>query len=284
LLRPLAEEPGRSALFLDFDGTLSAVVKDPREATPLPGVPALLAELAAPFALVAVISGRPTAFLREALGPPPGVILAGLYGLERAVQGTASETWSSVIDDVVAEALATAPPGIYVEPKGLTVTLHFRRAPQHKDWVLAFAERQHAQRGLMVVEGRRERELRPPLDVDKGSVVRSLVAEHEAQGEPLRAAAAFGDDVGDLPAFAALAALQHQPGGPLRTAVRVAAVDTESPAAVADAADLSVAGAAGAVALLHDLGAAAAAATAATATAAAATSAAADADAGPTQG
>lgn len=260
LLRPLAAEPARSALFLDFDGTLSAVVKDPREATPLPGVRALLTDLAVPFALVAVISGRPTDFLREVLGAPPGVTLAGLYGLERALQGPAYDTWASVIDEVVAEALATAPLGIYVEPKGLTVTLHFRRAPEYEDWVLDFAERQHAARGLLVVQGRRERELRPPLDVDKGSVVRALVAEHDARdgAEPLRAAAAFGDDVGDLPAFAALAALQHD-GGPLRTTVRVAAVDTESPAAVADAADLSVPGAAGAVELLTALALAAAA-------------------------
>ena len=67
LLQPLAAEPERSALFLDFDGTLSAVVVDPTGARPLPGVPALLAELAAAFALVAVISGRPTAFLADVL-------------------------------------------------------------------------------------------------------------------------------------------------------------------------------------------------------------------------
>ena len=96
----------------------------------------------------------------------------------------------------------------------------------------------------MVVQGRHERELRPPLDVDKGTVVRSLVAEHDGRGEPLLAAAAFGDDVGDLPAFAALRALAR-PAGPLRAAVRVAAVDAESPAAVADAADLTVPGATG---------------------------------------
>ena len=50
-------------------------------------MPALLAELAVRFALVAVISGRPTAFLAEVLGAPPGVTLAGLYGLERALPG-----------------------------------------------------------------------------------------------------------------------------------------------------------------------------------------------------
>lgn len=255
LLRPLAAEPGASALFLDFDGTMSAIVKDPRDARPLPGVRALLADLAHPFALVAVISGRPTAFLADALGGPPGVVLAGLYGLERALVGTAHDTWASVIDEVVAEATAAAPEGVYVEPKGLTVTLHWRRAPEHEAWVLAFTQRQHDQRDLMVVQGRHERELRPPLNVDKGTVVRGLVDEHDAQAPPLRAAAAFGDDVGDLPAFAALGALasaRAHAGTPL-TVVRVAAVDPESPAAVADAADLTVAGATGAVELLRAL-------------------------------
>jgi trehalose 6-phosphate phosphatase len=262
LLQPLATEPDRSALFLDFDGTLAAIVEDPTGARPLPGVPALLAALAARFALVAVISGRPTAFLAEVLGAPPGVTLTGLYGLERALQGPAHDTWASVIDEVVAEATAAAPPGVYVEPKGLTVTLHWRRAPETKDWVVAFAAREHAARGLMVHEGRHERELRPPLSVDKGTVVRALVAEHEETAEPLRAIAAFGDDIGDLPAFAALDKLRAA-AGPALTVVRVAAVDAESPSAVAAAADLSVPGATGAVALLHDLAAAAAAAAAA---------------------
>jgi trehalose 6-phosphate phosphatase len=255
LLQPLAAQPGRSALFLDFDGTLSGIVQDPRDAVPLPGVPELVAALAVPFALVAVISGRPTAFLADALGAPPGVALAGLYGLERALQGPGHDTWAAVIDEVVSEALATAPEGVYVEPKGLTVTVHFRRAPEHKDWVLRFAERQRAARGLTVVQGRHERELRPPLDVDKGTVVRALVAEHDAAAaQPLLAAAAFGDDVGDLPAFAALTALRDAATtvAPFRV-VRVAAVDTESPAAVAEAADLTVPGAPGAVALLRTL-------------------------------
>jgi trehalose 6-phosphate phosphatase len=262
LLQPLADEPARCALFLDFDGTLSAIVKDPRDAVPLAGVPALVADLARSFALVAVISGRPTAFLADVFGASPGVTLAGLYGLERALQGPAHDRWAAVIDEVVSEATATAPEGVYVEPKGLTVTLHWRRAPEHKDWVLDFVERQHVSRDLLVVQGRHERELRPPLDVDKGTVVRALVAEHDAREEPLRAAAAFGDDVGDLPAFAALSALRAAaPDDAPLTVVRVAAVDTESPAAVADAADLTVPGATGAVALLQDLAAAAGAPT-----------------------
>ena len=248
-LAPLPAAPARTALFLDFDGTLAAIVADPRDARPLPGVPALLSELAEEFELVAVVSGRPTSFLAEALGPPAGVTLAGLYGLERALQGPEHDVWADVIDQVVAEAEATAPPGVYVEPKGLTVTLHWRHAPEHKEWVLAFAERASAEHGLLVHEGRHERELRPPLEVDKGTVVRSLAAELSGR---LDNAAAFGDDIGDLPAFEALTDLTKPDGTPLYT-VRVAAVDAESPKQVADAADVTVAGAAGAVALLRAL-------------------------------
>jgi len=254
----MAAAPARSALFLDFDGTLAAIVEDPTGARPLPGVPALLADLARPFALVAVVSGRPTAFLADVLGAPVGVVLAGLYGLERALAGPEHAAWAAVIDEVVAEALAEAPAGVYVEPKGLTVTLHWRRAPEHRDWVLAFAERQHAGRGLQVHEGRTERELRPPLPVDKGTVVRALAAEHAGE---LRAVAVFGDDVGDLPAFDAVGELTTPEGRPLAV-FRVAAVDAESPPEVAARADFTVQGAPGAAELLRVLADAATAAAA----------------------
>ena len=245
----MAAEPAHGALFLDFDGTLAAIVEDPTGARPLPGVPVLLADLAVNFALVAVVSGRPTAFLGEVLGEPAGVTLAGLYGLERALHGPELAAWSGVVDEVVAEARAEAPAGVYVEPKGLTVTLHWRRAPEHRDWVLAFAERQHVQRGLAVHDGRTERELRPPLPVDKGTVVRALAAEHAGR---LWAVAVFGDDIGDLPAFDAVGELTAPDGQPL-AAVRVAAVDAESPPEVAARADLTVQGAPGAVELLRAL-------------------------------
>jgi trehalose 6-phosphate phosphatase len=136
-----------------------------------------------------------------------------------------------------------------VEPKGLTTTLHWRRAPDQKDWVVAFAQHEHETRGLAIHEGRHERELRPPIEVDKGTVVRSLAEEYAGR---LSAVAAFGDDKGDLPAFAALDELTGPDGRPLY-AVRVAAVDTESPPEVAARADLTVPAAAGAVDLLRTL-------------------------------
>jgi trehalose 6-phosphate phosphatase len=244
----MAEHPDTSALFLDFDGTLSAIVDDPRRAQALPGVPELVARLAARFALVAVISGRPVSFLEQALASPKRVRLIGLYGLER-VDGDGSratapgaEQWESVIADVVAQARAGAPEGVYVEPKGLSVTLHWRHAPEARPWVTAFASAQAAERGLVPHPGRMELELRPPLRVDKGTVVRSLAVG-------LRGVAVFGDDMGDLPAFAAVAALASEGV----TVARVAAVDDESPREVAAQADVLVPGPTGVVALLETL-------------------------------
>jgi trehalose 6-phosphate phosphatase len=248
VLRPLAADPGHSGLCLDFDGTLSPIVADPETAFPLPGVTEVLARLAGRFALVAIISGRPVAFLRQVLGPPTGVRLVGLYGLEQIgpdgarTVDPAAQPWAAVIAEVVPVAQREAPPGVHVEPKGLTVTLHWRHAPEASEWVEAFAARQVAERGLRAHGSRLSVELGPPLDIDKGTVVRSLTPG-------LRAVAAFGDDVGDLPAFAAL--------GELAAAgvavARVAVVDAESPPEVATGADLLVEGAPGALALLEQL-------------------------------
>jgi trehalose 6-phosphate phosphatase len=237
---PLIDDPGHSALCLDFDGTLAAIVADPVAARPWPGVPELLTRLAARFALVAVISGRPVEFLHRVLGSPEGVTLIGLYGLGQV--GPDVTPWASVMVDVVGQAREEAPAGVYIEPKGFTVTLHWRQAPETAPWATAFAARQEVARGLRATPGRMSLELRPPLDVDKGTVVRSLVSG-------MHAVAVFGDDLGDLPAFAAAAELSTQGVA----VARVAVVDAESAAEVEAQADVVVRGPSGAVALLDQL-------------------------------
>ena len=89
VLAPFIERPGRSAVLLDFDGTLSPIVDVPAEARPLPGASEALAALAARFAVVAVVSGRPASFLEPLL--PPGVIISGIYGLETVRDGVQSD-------------------------------------------------------------------------------------------------------------------------------------------------------------------------------------------------
>jgi trehalose 6-phosphate phosphatase len=221
---------------LDYDGTLAPIVDDPAAARPLPGLRGLLIRLAGRFAVVAVISGRPVSFLIEALEAPTGVRLFGIYGMEEtAPDGSVrvaapAEPWRPVVADVADRALSSAPPGIEVERKGLTVTLHWRRHPDAGGWAQAFGTTEAARSGLVVQPGRMALELRPPVAVDKGTVVAGL-----ARG--LASAAYVGDDAGDLPAFATLGKLAAN-----GTAVaRVAVADPEGPAALAAAADVVLA-------------------------------------------
>lgn len=246
VLEPLRDRPADSALFLDFDGTLAPIVEDPRTARPLAPVPGVLDRLARRLALVAVVSGRPVQFLADVLGSPPGVHLAGIYGLEEMVDGVVhrsaeAERWRPVVEAATRRARRGAPPGAEVEAKGLTVTLHWRRAPAASRWA-ELAARQAEADGLVAQPGRMAVELRPPVGADKGTVVSRLGAGYGV-------VAFFGDDLGDLPAFAALDALAA--GGV--TVARVAVTDEETAPEVAAAADLVVAGPHAAAALLDAL-------------------------------
>ena len=83
--RPLSRHPLASGLFIDFDGTLSAIVDDPPAALPLEGAVEVLEELAEKLGRVAVLSGRPLEFLDGQFGP--SVDLIALYGLEARLAG-----------------------------------------------------------------------------------------------------------------------------------------------------------------------------------------------------
>ncbi|HKY77361.1 MAG TPA: trehalose-phosphatase, partial [Acidimicrobiia bacterium] len=67
LLAALANDPSQAAVIVDFDGTLAPIVDDPPAATALPEAAATLDRLASCFGRVAVVSGRPVAFLRDQL-------------------------------------------------------------------------------------------------------------------------------------------------------------------------------------------------------------------------
>ncbi len=96
------------------------IVEIPDQARALPGSRQLLARLAARYARVAVISGRPVAFLAEQLGGrPPGAELVGLYGLERLSrrcssgrQTPAVARWQAAVAAAAGRAEAEAPAGV----------------------------------------------------------------------------------------------------------------------------------------------------------------------------
>lgn len=201
----LRADPSSSVLLFDFDGTLSAVVDDPAAAVALPGVAERLDRLVASYRLVGAVSGRPVAFLAGVL--PPSVVLSGLYGLESRVDGVIgdhpdADRWRPVVTDAVAAlAAATAPGepahGVVVEAKGLSITLHVRTRPDLGEVVVDLAHRVAGPAGLEVRPAKMSVELHPPIEADKGTALRSLA-------DGAAAVLYVGDDVGDLPAFAAL--------------------------------------------------------------------------------
>jgi trehalose 6-phosphate phosphatase len=213
---PLVERRKTAGLFVDFDGTLSEIVREPGDARPLDGAPEVLVDLAECFGRVGVLSGRPVAFLEQFF--PPTVLLAGLYGLETVYDGTRTDhplggSWREVIDDVASLARARGPAGMNVEPKGLSLTLHYRTHPRLGPKVRAFAEQQAARSGLECRPARMSYELHPPIPADKGTALLELA-------EGLDAVAFIGDDTGDLHAFDALDELTGRDLFTLKVAVR----------------------------------------------------------------
>jgi trehalose 6-phosphate phosphatase len=239
--------PQRSGVLTDFDGTVAPIVDDPASARPLPGTADVLARLAGRYRLVAIISGRPVAYLLDELGQIPGLVLAGLYGLELARDGVVdtlagTDSWRAVVAAATGAATAEAPPGVRVEGKGLSVALHYRNAPEMAGWVERWAEEAARRCGLVAHTGKMSVELRPPVTTDKGTVVTSLAAG-------LDRVCFLGDDRGDLPAFAALAALSQAGVETLAVALD----RDETPSELLAAADLIVDGPEGAQAVLAAL-------------------------------
>jgi trehalose 6-phosphate phosphatase len=240
---PFRAAPATAAILTDFDGTLSPIVDDPAAAAPLPGAVDVLHRLAARYGVVGVVSGRPVSYLARHLGEE--LWLSGLYGLEtldhgRRVEATEAATWRPAVDEAVARAQVLFGPA--VEPKGLSLTVHFRTRPELGAEVRAWADEEAGRSGLVVRSAKASLELHPPVAADKGTVV-------EAAAAGMTAVCFLGDDVGDLPAFGALDRLA---ASGVRT-VKVAVSTPEAPAELLSGADVIVEGPEGALALLEAL-------------------------------
>ena len=104
-----------------------------------------------------------------------------------------------MVDEAAAAASSELPAEVGVEHKGLSLTLHVRTCPERAAEVEAWAAEAAARAGLRHGTARMSAELHPPVELDKGTVVRALLEQVDVD-----VACFIGDDVGDLPAFAAL--------------------------------------------------------------------------------
>jgi trehalose 6-phosphate phosphatase len=233
LLARLAEQPNAAAVLLDVDGTLAPIVDRP-EAAEVPGATrAELARLVSRYALVACLSGRTGADAARVVGVE-GIRYVGEHGLELE---PGADGWAARLA-AFARAVEWPPePG-----KRLTLSFHYRTSPD-EERAVAELERVAARAeaaGLRPRWGRKVLEIRPPLDADKGTAVRRLLAE-TGIGRALYA----GDDTTDLDAFRGLEQLD--------LAVRVAVASSEGPVELLREADIVVQGPAELLDLLRTL-------------------------------
>lgn len=219
-------------LLIDFDGTLAPIVDEPSEAVPEDGATELLLALGQRFGAVVIVSGRPVDFLASRL--PGELSLAGLYGLEGRDGGVDWElpnsgAWREIIADVALKAGQVGPECMRVEPKGLSLTLHYRGHAEIEADVVALARTQADRSGLVMRAARMSVELHPPIDSDKGTVV-------ERYADEASAVMFAGDDRGDLKGFDALDALSKLGVH----VVRVAVASDEAPSELIERADIVV--------------------------------------------
>jgi trehalose 6-phosphate phosphatase len=233
----------------DFDGTLAPLVLDPQESRPAGGAVPALAALAGRGAQVAVITGRDAATVVRlgGLDAIPGVVVAGLYGLESWHDGRLS---TPEPPPEVAElrrrlpaAVEAGGPDVWIEDKRLSLVVHFRRTADPAaaaDAVRGPVAELGESLGFEVHPGSGVLELRLP-GFDKAGALRRL-----AEGRP--AVLFLGDDLGDLPAFAAARELRAAGRPAFGVGVRSSGV-----AELDGAADLDVADPAAVVELLQEL-------------------------------
>lgn len=165
-------------LCLDFDGTLAPIVEQPELAAMPDSIRTLIEALRERYP-IAVISGRSLPDLKRRVALP-GLLYGGNHGaeMEGYTAPVAGRPQLAVFLSAAQQAFATHP-GVQIEDKGVTASIHFRRvAPVNLDrFLAAFQELAgNCADTLLISEGRKVFEIRPQGAFTKGDAVMRLMA------------------------------------------------------------------------------------------------------------
>jgi trehalose 6-phosphate phosphatase len=202
----------RLALFFDYDGTLTPIVRRPEEATLSDDMRSLLRELARRVS-VAIVSGRDLADVRGMV-ELDDLYYAGSHGYDVAGPGGMRMQQEQADDHLPDLAAAERElgdrleeiEGAWVERKRFAIAVHFREADKSDENRVEHAvdEVRGAHPRLRKKGGKKIFELQPDVPWDKGRAVRWLLEQLGLDG-PGVLPVYIGDDVTDEDAFEALA-------------------------------------------------------------------------------
>jgi trehalose 6-phosphate phosphatase len=202
-------------LFLsDYDGTLTSIVDRPELAILSSNIRKLLQKLVKNRRYtVGIISGRALFDLKSKIDLD-GVIYAGNHGLE--IEGFGSSFLEPIAEEMrpflsmlnkALSATLRGIKGVFVENKGLTLSVHYRMvkgAEERKvqDALEKITDPLHVTGQIKVTHGKKVYEIRPPVDWNKGKAVAWLMAKlREDIGKTQVMPIYLGDDLTDEDAF-----------------------------------------------------------------------------------
>lgn len=225
----------------DIDGTISPMAPRPDEARVSEEVREVLANLAGDFRLVALLSGRSVEDMFSMV-PIDDVVMVGNHGMEMLRDGVASDApaaapYRSVMAEVAEQLAGEVDPGVIVQPKGLSISLHYRLAEDPRaaqDRLRSLVRPMLTAHSLRIQQGRLVIDVRPDCPVDKGTAVRQLVNDYG-----LTHVLVLGDDATDTAAFVELREMGREG---LAEGVSVAVLSDETADEITDAADFHVDG------------------------------------------
>jgi len=229
---PLKALPAETPIFLllDFDGTLVPIQDDPAACVMAPKIRNELERLAGlPGCRVAILSGRSLADLKERT-PAGNICLGGSHGLHISGCGLdfvhpAAEETETLVAKIRRSLAKEIEPidGAWIENKGLTFALHYRRAGRTQAESARKAFRRAVERNpekgrLAVLRGKKVLELLPGVSWDKGKAALFITDSLSRGSMPLY----VGDDTTDETAFRELKArgITVRVGKSKRTAAR----------------------------------------------------------------
>jgi trehalose 6-phosphate phosphatase len=201
----------RIFLFLDYDGTLTSIKKTPDLALLSSSVRRILLDLSLlPQMILTIISGRSLNRIQKLIGVE-SINYVGNHGLEMKVGASEDEipqhrkirkrmAWLSRKINAKIGYL----PGILVENKGLTLSVHYRlvqenRVPELKKMVSAIIY--PFKRSYELREGKKVLEIRPKSIRNKGWAVKNIIRKYGSVNKSRDQYLYIGDDLTDEDAF-----------------------------------------------------------------------------------